>query len=193
MIRKTLALCVLAAVLFLATGCENPGGKSAAVGSQVKNSGRFPQFLVGTWKPQPEDNNRWVFTFQQDGSISKFRHFVGMEFVVAEGGLIEPWRGDAEAVFGLGPCTAEYNPESRILTVTIVIENYIITFPNGTMEGRFSDSLTGPVSQDGLTWQAEWTSKSEIFGGGSGETTMPLVFTKIDEDTNKQDESELSK
>lgn len=187
MIRKTLALSLFVTVLSLTAGCESPVRESAAVGSQ------FPQFLVGSWKPRPEDNNRWVFTFQEDGSISKFRHFVGMEFVVAEGGLIEPWRGDAEAVFGLGPCTAEYNHESGVLTVTIVIENYMITFPNGTMEGSFRDCLTGPVSEDGLTWQAEWTSKSEIFDGGSGETTIPLVFTKIAEDTNKQDESELPK
>jgi hypothetical protein len=141
-------------------------------------------FPAGTWRP---DESRWVFTFEPDGRISKVVHHGGMEFEVAEGGLVEQWRGGIEAVYGLGPCEAQYDPKTRELSVKIVVEHFIIEFPNGTMEGNFHDYLTGPVSGDGTTWSAAWVSLGEIIGGGSSDpnTVVPkrLTFTKVTNDS----------
>lgn len=175
MIREILLLIVCSVVLPGLWGCQT----NRQVLSQTEDSkdNTFPQFLVGTWQP---DESRWVFTFEADGRISKMKHFVGMEFDVAEGGLVEQWRNNAEAIYALGPCEAQYNPKTCELSVTIVIEHYIISFPNGSMEGNFHDYLTGRVSEDAMTWNASWTSTSEIFGSGSS-TVGPeqLTFTKV--------------
>jgi hypothetical protein len=113
-----------------------------------------------------------------------------MEFEVAEGGLVEQWRDDIEAMYALGPCEARYNPKTRELSVRVVIEQMLIEFPNGTMEGSFHDELTGPVSEDGMTWSAAWVSVGEVDGFGSDDpnTVVPkrLTFTK-DRNDSKAD------
>lgn len=139
----------------------------------------FPEFLVGTWHP---DDSRWIFTFAADGTITKMQHFGGMEFNVAEGGLVEPWLNGAKATYILGPCRADYNPQTRQLSLEIIIEYYIINFQDGSMEGNFQDYLIGPVSEDGLTWKADWTSYGEVIGVGKTDPNKvvpkKLVFTK---------------
>ena len=168
-----LTVCIV--VFSVLWGCQE--GRRVLPPTSGSADDTFPEFLVGTWRP---NESRWVFTFEPDGSISTMKHFVGMEFEVAAGGLVEQLRNNIEAVYFLGPCQAQYNPETRELSVTIVIEQYIIKSPNDSMEGSFHDYLTGRVSEDGLTWNASWTSTGEIIGGGSS-TTGPkqLTFTKV--------------
>lgn len=175
-------LCV--GILLVLAGCGEVNKVSGNVEEAGLSDNNFPGFLVGSWMPRKDDNNRWIFTFTEDGSISKFRHFVGMEFDVSKGGLVENWHGGAEAMYGLGQCEAKYDEQTRQLTVTIVIEDYLIKFPDGSMEGSFHDYLSGPVSEDGTTWKASWTAKSEIIGSGVSQTGPKiLTFTKIDEQT----------
>ncbi len=157
-------------------GCQ---GSGQGVSGGCYGNG-FPAFLAGTWRP---DESRWVFTFEPDGRISKVVHHGGMEFEVAEGGLVEQWRDGIEAVYALGPCEAQYNPQTRELSVKIVVEHFVVEFPDGIMEGNFHDYLTGPVSEDGTTWSATWVSLGEIIGSGSSDPNTvvqkQLTFTKI--------------
>lgn len=189
-VRQTLpsTKVLLSLVVFLAgfaqlIGCT-PNTSGGLAGSAVSAAGKkssFPKFLVGTWKTE---SSRWVFTFERDGRISKMTHFGGMEFDVNEGGLVEQWREGIEAAYMLGPCEARYNPDTRELSVTVVIEYYVINFPDGSMEGSFHDYLTGPVSKDGKTWNASWTSIGEIIGADAIDPNnikpQPLVFTKVE-------------
>ncbi len=167
-------------VLILIVGCESPGPKSENIKRSAAVESDFPTFLVGTWE---SEKGRWSFTFEPDGSISHFRHGGGMEINVADGGVVEQWHEDIEAVFPLGLCETEYDSLSRELKVTIIIEDYIITFLNATMEGSFRDYFSGQVSQDGTQWNAMWTSTGEVFGrssdGPNSVTVKPLVFKKV--------------
>ncbi len=171
-----LAVCVLLSIVGC-TGTDKTGNSNRTLNKQ------FPAFLAGTWEP---NESKWIFTFEPNGTISKFQHFVGMEFIVAQGGLVEPWRNDAEAIYSLGPCEASYEPKTRQLSVKIVIEHYVIKFINGSMEGSFHDTLVGPVSEDGKIWNASWISTCEITGHGT-DTMKPkmLIFTKVSDKTSK--------
>ena len=177
MTKKVLLLTLCLTVFSGLCGCWNAGRGDRGIGVSIEEDGQFPEFLVGTWRP---NESRWLLTFEADGRISKMRHFGGMEIDVAEGGLWEQWRDNIEALYVLGPCEARYNTETRELSVTIVIEEFIISSPNDSLEGSFHDYLTGRVSEDGTTWKANWTSTSEIIGSGSG-TVGPkqLTFTKV--------------
>jgi len=176
MTKKILVLTVYVVVFSVLWGCQE--GQWILPPTSGSEDDTFPEFLVGTWKP---DKSRWVLTFEPDGHISKMRHSVGMEFDVAEGGLVEQWRNNAEAIYVLGSCEAQYNPETRELSVTVVIEHCIINFPDGSIEGNFHDYLTGRVLEDGMTWNATWTSTGEIIGGGlSSSAPKQLTFTKVD-------------
>lgn len=191
MTKKILVLTVCIAVFSVLWGCQGahktrkrafgePRNANEGAGVIIKDSGEFPDFLVGTWQP---NKSKWVFTFEPDGRISKIRHFVGMEFDVAEGGLVEQWRGSIEAIYVLETCEARYNPETRELRVTVVVDPFIMNFIDGSMEGSFHDYLTGRVSQDGTTWNVTWTSTSEIIGGGSIDPNKvvpkQLTFRKV--------------
>ena len=176
MIKRTLVLSVCAVVLVMLSGCDNANNTGVNVKSVGDADTRSSEFPAGIWM---SDENDWIIKFEPDGTISKFRHHGGMEFVVAEGGLTEQWRGSIEASYGLGPCQAQYDPQTRELTVTIVIGNYIIVFPDGTMEGSFHDHFIGKISEDGTKWNATWVAQSAIIDAGSNK--MPpkqLIFTK---------------
>ena len=156
-------------------GCLKPADQLGSV-SETKEQ-KFPDFLVGTWQT---DKSKWRFTFEPSGRISRFTHFGGMEFDVEKGFLTEKWRGTIEANYFLGPCEAKYDPESRQLTLKIVIENYVIDNGGVSMlEGNFHDQLTGTISEDGKNWQVRWTGKGEVVGGGlDNRKPVELAFTK---------------
>jgi hypothetical protein len=169
----SLLLITSIAILTLIVGCQ----ETQKTQTQEKIE-KFPDFLVGKWIADPNGEVKWAFIFEADGSILKFRHFVGMDFVVAEGGLTEPWKGTAEATYGLGPCYTEYDPNSRNLSVVINIDNYIITFPDGSMEGSFHDTLSGPVGEDGSTWAATWNNITMLGGKEGKEKPREVLFQK---------------
>lgn len=155
-------------------GCQKPTDQPGNV--SVTKDQKFPEFLMGTWQT---DKSKWRFTFEPDGRISRLTHYGGMEFDVEKGFLTENWRGSIEANFFLGPCEAKYDPESRQLSVTVVIENYVIDECGvELMEGNFHDQLTGSISEDGKNWQVTWTGKAEIAGRIDNRKPSELIFTK---------------
>lgn len=179
MTKKILVLVVLCTAVFSGLwGCQNANRGNEAI---IEGGGEFPEFLVGTWQP---DKSRWILTFEPDGRISKMRHVGGMEFDVAEGGLVEQWRDSIEAIYALKTCETRYNRQTRELSVTVVVDPFIISSVDDSMEGSFHDCLTGRVSQDGTTWNVAWTSAGAVVGGGSMDPNevepKQLTFTKID-------------
>lgn len=173
--------CVVVIVAVGWGGCGQLKEMVTEVPTEVAENG-LPEFVVGTWQP---NDSRWILTLEADGSISRMRHFIGVEFVVAEGGVVEPWRDGTEAMYILGPCGAQYDRDTGELTVEVNIEEYIITFPDGTMEGSFHDSLTGLVKPERKVWEATWTSKAEMVGSSEGQVrpmTQELMFTLVGEE-----------
>lgn len=173
--------CVVVIVAVGWGGCGQPKETVTEVATDVAEN-VLPEFVVGTWQP---NDSRWILTLEADGTISRMRHFIGVDFVVAEGGVVEPWRDGAEAMYILGSCGAQYDRATGELTVEVNIEEYIITFPNGTMEGSFHDSLSGPVKPERKVWEATWTSTAEMGGSSDGRVrpaTEELIFSKVSAD-----------
>jgi len=180
--KSGLLICLVLVVLMGCYGCVTSNISHRDNGSDAID-GKFPEFLVGTWKPQIEDDSRWVLTFAHDGSISKMTHSAGMEFEVDKGGLVEKWRGEIEAIYGLGPCEVEYNKKNRQLNVTVVITDFFIHSATSSLEGDFHDTLKGVVSEDGKIWKAVWISKCNIIGGGVSQLgPKELTFTKVSDE-----------
>ena len=174
--KKILVLVISIIVIYGLCGCNEH--------HKFKDSSKdvFPKFLAGQWKP---DSSKWILTIDPDGSIPKMRHFIGIDVVVAEGGLIEQWRDNITAMYVLGPCETHYDYKKRELSVKIIVEYYRVDFPDGAMEGSFYDHLRGPVSKDGKQWEVDWISTGEIIGGGSMDPNdvepKKLIFTKVSE------------
>lgn len=158
--------------------------EESAIAETTVEEGVLPDFLVGTWQPS---DSRWLLTLEKDGSVSRMRHFIGVKFTVAEGGVVEPWKNDGEATYFLGPCEAKYDAHTGVLSVTIDIDNYIVTMPpDGWLEGEFHDVLRGPVVPEEGVWRAEWVSTGTMYGEVENTTSvskpMQLTFTKVSDE-----------
>ncbi len=146
----------------------------------------FPDFLVGTWKSEDEGYN-WQMKFEPDGKIPWVRHFFGIDMNFDEGGTYEEGRDGAYALYVFGPRHAEYDPKTRILTVSIFLEQYHFEAPEGqgSLEGNSRDVFVGPVSADGKKWHVKWYAYTELYGSPrlpdvNNTPPIDLVFRKAD-------------
>jgi hypothetical protein len=183
-IKQAMVCCIVVIVAVCWAGCGQPTDELTGQAGMADNT--LPDFVVGTWQPS---DSRWILTLEADGTVSRMRHFIGVDFVVAEGGVVEPWLKGAEAMYILGPCAAKYDRDSGELTVEVNIDEYIITFPNGTMEGSFHDKLTGRVNQEKKLWEVTWTSTADMVGDSQAQPKSKpkpmvekLIFSQVGDD-----------
>lgn len=179
--KKMVIIAVLTFAIITCTGCQQQQ-KDQTKDQKSQNNlddNEFPEYLVGTWIPVDNNEVRWIFTFEEDGTISKFRHFMGMDFIVEQGGFEEPWKNNGRAIYDLGPCEAQYDYKTRQLEVVIVVERFQIIFPGDSMEGSFNDYITGDISEDGLTWNAQWAYRTEVLGADIDEPEEPISVTFV--------------
>jgi len=169
------------------SGCHDPNQTPLKTGPNITES--FPEFLLGSWKA---DNSKWGLTFDHEGKLTSMVHFGGMIFDdVSHGGIEEQWSDDIKVVYILGPQpVAKYDHTSRELSVHITIEHYQVTFPEGTFEGSFDDTLTGPVLPDNQTWNTVWRSQAlikdaPVFDPNDAVTIKTETFRKLDPDLIK--------
>ncbi len=173
-----LAGCVV--VLMGIVGCQNDEKVNK---TKTDGDKEFPEFLVGVWK---SDQFNWGFKFERDGSISKLEHTMGMQINVEEGGLYEEGTEGSTGVYVLGPCEADYDPQTRQLKVKIILEHFRMEIPVGVVEGNSKDYFSGPVSEDGKVWRANWLNYGWIEGADRPDPNIieanpvPLVFTPLD-------------
>ncbi|UCE99198.1 MAG: hypothetical protein JSV82_08510 [Planctomycetota bacterium] len=176
-------LVVCSIIILPLGGCRGYGREESGVEVIIEDDGRFPEFLTGgIWKQDKQYN--WMFKFKPDGTLSKLRHTLNVYIAVDEGGTFIEGDDDYYAFFVLGPCDVEYNPSTRELNVTVILEHFTMKLPIGTIEGSSRDYFSGIVSEDGMTWEADWLSYNETVGADTQDPNLvpsiPLVFTKID-------------
>jgi hypothetical protein len=127
----------------------------------------FPKSMVGVWEAvvNEKDGSKWGIKFEPDGTIKRIIHFLGGPIDLAKGGVdITGPDPNTYAVFIMGSCIARYNKDTKILKVKIVLEHYEMQMPNGNLKGKMEDYLSGPVTEDGHTWNAKWRSYGWLEG-----------------------------
>ena len=140
-------------------GCSEPGAGPEGI---TKSSEKFPEFLTGTWKA---DASKWQVTFGDNGKVISAINTAGMSLVMADGGLIQPGKTEGSFLyFTYGPCWAEYEPKTRLLSVTITIEDMRMEFPQGALDGSMKYQLAGEVSEDAKGWRATVSEHIKVVG-----------------------------
>jgi hypothetical protein len=169
-------------LLVFFNGCvEQQKSKPQAVTGKADT--KFPEFLVGVWQA---DGTNWAFKFEPDGKISKLMHIIGAQIDVNEGSSYEEGRENSQFLYVLGPCSTNYDPKSRVLKVSIVMDYFLMDMPAGTIEGWSKDFFEGPVSAKDLTWNVKWRSYSALEGESPPDVNFidanpaTLVFRKLD-------------
>jgi len=139
-------------------------------------SGRFPQFLVGTWQA---DASQWQITLASDGTVVSAVSNSGLLLPVAEGRLYQQSvKANEFGYFEFGPSYATYDSTERRLAVLIDIESVVIEAPSGGMEGNARYNFSGEVSEDGGMWFATWWTDA-TFGGMTYSDPNEIVYESL--------------
>jgi hypothetical protein len=179
-------LLVLAGFAVLLSGLAGCKSADRRIDKVIDGDRQFPEFLAGEWEAEMTNNSKWAFKFENDGSISKITHVLAGEVDLEAGGSYMEGREGTFAVFVMGPCEAEYDENTRELSVKIILEHYNLKLRKGQLEGKSHDYFEGPVSEDGNTWKAGWKSYAWLEGATPPDANVieanpvPLVFTKVD-------------
>jgi hypothetical protein len=179
--RRLLLLIVCCVCLWGLASCQNGGSGTAG----VSDAGDLPDYMVGIWY---EDNYRWAFKVEKDGSISQLSHTIGVMIDVGKGEFVQEAPDGNIAYYALGPCELEYDPDTRRLDLKIILEYFRMELPDGVLEGTSTDVFNGEVSKDGSTWIVDWRSYSHIEGAARPDPNLidenpdRLIFVKVPED-----------
>jgi hypothetical protein len=186
-------ICFLSLALLAFWGCveqQKAGPTSASsVEPQAiegKTDNKFPEFLVGVWKSDQYKGYNWGFKFEEDGKISKLTHILGAPIKVSEGSYYEEGAQGASFLYVLGPCETNYDPKTKILKVSVVLDYFLMDMPGGSIEGSQKDTFEGPVSAKDLVWDVKWRCYAQIEGETSPDVSYinanpeTLVFRKVD-------------
>ncbi len=180
-------------------GCQDAGRQGRVSEKAIVDDGQFPEVMVGAWETEGGStkwgrSSRWGIKFEPDGSIDEIIHSMAGPVKLSEGGVyMEGREPNTYAVFEMGPCEAKYYPETDELEVKIVLEHYEVKLLGSTLEGRIESYISGPVSKDGKTWEANLTNLGWLKTFDLPPVDIlkaqpiPLVFTKVDPSQIKQE------
>jgi hypothetical protein len=160
--------------LLLGGGCQEPGRNKNAVEVIIEGDGEFPPSLVGKWKA---NGGFWQFVFEPNGAISSA--VINLGAVEMTPGKVSrfPTLYGGKGVFEPGQWLVQYSPDSRELSVEVVLKHFYQDIGAAAIEGSITDILVGPVSENGELWNADWFT----FGRLVGYIPEPNEFYNTDE------------
>ena len=137
--------------------------------------------VAGTWK---SERFNWEFTFNEYGKLLSLVHTMGVRIDVKKGGRTLKGIEGSEGVVVLGPCTTNYDANTRELKISVDIDYFDFKLPNGNLKGLTKDWFEGKLSEDGTKWIANWYSYGELEGAESKPDINNIkpekvIFTKI--------------
>ncbi len=155
--RILILLCCVFFCLILA-GCQNARKQGSGVEVIIEGDGKFPEFLVGTWRAN-KDN--WEFVFEADGTISSA--VISLGRVEIRPGQITtiPTKKGGKGVFEPGQWLVHYAPAERQLTVKISLEHFRMEMGGQAIEGKDTNIFAGKVDEDGTWWNFVYTFQIE--------------------------------
>lgn len=155
--KRLMFLLGCAVLLSALAGCQSPAANKSGAGVFVKDGGKFPRFLAGTWEANKQDDlNYWRIVFEPNGVISSAVIPLGEvevrpnQTTEAQGPKGEP------GFFKAGDFDVYYNPQSREFSVNIKIEQFYLERVldwNVVLKGSWEYFIVGDVSKDGKTWE----------------------------------------
>ncbi|MBN1806070.1 MAG: hypothetical protein JW837_12545 [Sedimentisphaerales bacterium] len=150
--RRIFVLSICIFFSFLSGGCHDRIGPARDVEVFVDGNGRFPEFLVGTWR---ENERGLEIVFEPDGKISS---------AVISLGRVRMRPGETTAtqmvlggkgIFRPGKWTVQYSQAKRELGVNIVVDHFRVELGDSLVQGKTREFFIGQVDSDGRLWWAD--------------------------------------
>lgn len=162
-------LCVLTPLLL--TGCQTATETTRGENVVIEGTGTFPASAAGRWRA---DRDGWEFVFDAEGHIVSAVLGLGRVEVTPGHAVTVPTRSGGESVFEPGPWIVHYVPQSRQLTVNIVLDRVRIDMAGTILEGRSTDVFSGALQPDANVWQVQWTAFSHYTVQAPGQAAQEL-------------------
>ena len=132
------------------------------------------------WESDP-GKNHWKFVLLEDGTFSEVIRADSQHMILEVGGL-EINGPNYLLRYIFGPCKWSYDEKTRLLKISIVIDDFYVKSPGAELRCTLIDEFEGPVSKDGKTWTPKWTNimrydppaPDRVSDGGT------LKFTKLE-------------
>ena len=192
---------LLISLSLIIIGCQDntvqPGHK---VTSDKKT---FPEFLAGTWIG---DQLGWELTIEPNGSISSAIVAFGQMRMEPNKKLDVEARDGGHGAYETGDFVIEYDTESREITVLLDLKDIYMYMVKAELKGSIEYLISGTVSEDQKTIDAEVFTKMDLayftpvegtgtapgekpkfeqtgmFQDREGEEAMSVLFTKYTEE-----------
>jgi hypothetical protein len=87
----------------------------------------------------------------------------GLRMILAEGAITMQPADNIFAHYEFGPCTWSYDPAAKMLKAIVTFADIVIIADQAELNCSTVDEFSGPLSGDGTTWTALWTTTT-IFG-----------------------------
>ena len=143
---RLLVQCLLPIAFCLIIGCQ----PTQQVGEELESE------IHAVWE-SPLGKNHWRFSLLDGGILSEVTRNDAQRMVISEGGLyVESPELTLRYVFG--PCKWSFDKDTNILKVTITLNDYYVKVSENEINCTLIDTFEGPVSSDGKTWIADWTT-----------------------------------
>lgn len=139
-------------------GCQPGPMSKTGVEVNIGGDGVFPQELVGLWKA-----SSWEIVFEADGSISSAVIPQARTRMVPKEPTIVPMRLGGKGVYEPGLWSVDYMPQSRELTVEIVVKRFKLELGDNVLKGKLRYLLSGQVSEDYKVWYCTTVSFPKYF------------------------------
>jgi hypothetical protein len=153
-------LCIFGCLLMLAvlSGCDGKHQAQKGNEAAVDTGGRFPESLAGTWNGENgEVGGNWQCIFTPDGQISSYIDI--WQEVLHANQTTDFNMPDGMSHITAGNFDVSYQSSGKVLSVTTELKDIHILFDGGfVLDANSTDYFTGPVSEDGNTWNAEHIS-----------------------------------
>ena len=174
---KRLSAVLVGITCFFALGGCGPGDIAMSPGEAAP--------YAGTWRSEWLSGSAfWEISLDSDGEVSRMVHVLGMELVPAKGEFYQEGLEESSEYVALGPCEANYDPGTRELNVSLVVDYFHVVIPIGEIEGTCEDIFKGHISADGKTWHTQWWSYSHLEGGRHIDPNsiepVEVVFTRVE-------------
>ena len=170
--RYLILLAVCLAFVLVAVGCQPGAMSKTGVEVNIGGDGVFPQELVGLWR-----GDAWKIVFEADGSISSAVIPQGATRIVPKVPTIIPMKLGGKGVYEPGLWSVDYMPQSRELTVEIVVKHFNLELGDNVLKGNIRYLLSGQVSEDYKVWYCTTVNFPKYFAyttSTSGPQELPV-------------------
>lgn len=142
----------------LLAGCQGPRALQNDVQVIIEGHDPFPTALAGRWRA---DRHGWEIVFDPDGRITSAVLSLGRVEITPGATTTVPTRGGGEGTFRPGTWMVHYEPETKQLTVRIVMDDVRVEMGDNVLEGKSTDTFLGQISATDGLWQTQWTALTQ--------------------------------